>query len=81
MSCARVGADRHSLGTSVTLGGTAAPGSPGLGSTAAVLASAHAGSGFGTSALGASLTLAIPAAATAGDYTGSLTVTAVTALP
>jgi ABC-type phosphate transport system substrate-binding protein len=70
-----------SLGTGVTLGGTVAPGSPGLGTTAAVLASAHAGSGFGTSVLGANLTLAIPALARAGDYAGSLTVTAVTALP
>jgi hypothetical protein len=40
-----------SLGAGVTLGGTATPASPGLGSTAAVLASAHAGSGTGTSAL------------------------------
>ena len=70
-----------SLGTGVTLGGTVAPGSPGLGTTAAVLASAHAGSGSGTSALGANLTLAIPAAAAAGSYTSSLTVTAVTSLP
>ena len=70
-----------SLGTGVTLGGTVTPGPLGLGSTAAVLGSAHAGSGFGTSVLSANLTLAIPAAATAGDYTGSLTVTAVTALP
>jgi len=69
------------LGTGVTLGGTVAPASPGLGTTAAVLAQAHAGSGFGTSSLGANLTLAIPAAATAGDYTSSLTVTAVTSLP
>lgn len=70
-----------SLGTGVTLGGTVAPGSPGLGTTPAVLASAHAGSGFGTSVLGANLTVAIPALARAGDYAGSLTVTAVTALP
>jgi hypothetical protein len=31
--------------------------------------------------LGANLTLAIPALATAGPYTGTLTLTAVTALP
>jgi hypothetical protein len=69
-----------SLGTGVTLGGTVTPAAPGLGTTAAVLAQAHAGSGFGTSGLGANLTLAIPAAAPAGSYTSSLTVTAVTTL-
>jgi hypothetical protein len=57
-----------------------APGSPGLGTTAAVLASATAPLGFGTSVLGANLTLVIPALAFAGPYTGTLTVTAVTAL-
>jgi hypothetical protein len=70
-----------SLGTGAALGGTVAPGSPGLGTTAAVLALAHAGNGLGTSALGANLTLAIPATALAGPYASSLTVTAVTALP
>jgi hypothetical protein len=60
---------------------TVAPAAPGLGTTAAVLASAHAGSGFGTSTLGANLTLAIPVEAAAGDYTGSLIVDAVTTLP
>jgi hypothetical protein len=70
-----------SLGTGVTLGPAVAPAAPGLGSTAAVLASAHAGSGFGTSTLGANLALAIPATAAEGGYTGSLTVSAVTALP
>jgi ABC-type phosphate transport system substrate-binding protein len=70
-----------SLGTGVTLGGTVAPAAPGLGATAAVLASAPAGTGAGTSKLGADLTLAIPSEAVAGDYTGALTVTAVTALP
>jgi hypothetical protein len=58
-----------------------APVAPGLGTTAAVLALAHAGSGFGTSTLGADLTLAIPVTARAGDYAGALTVSAVTALP
>jgi len=57
------------------------PGAPGLGTTTAVLALAHAGSGFGISTLIANLTLAIPAEAAAGTYTGSLSVSAVTALP
>jgi len=70
-----------SLATGATLGGTVTPVAPGLGTTAATLASAHAGFGFGTSALGANLTLAIPAATEAGAYTSSLTVTAVTTLP
>jgi len=70
-----------SLATGVTLGGTVTPGSPGLGSTAAVLAQAFAGGGVGTSALGANLTLAIPATAAAGPYASTLTVTAVTSLP
>ena len=52
-----------------------------LGSTAGTLTSAHAGNGVGTSVLGADLTLAIPAGTQAGDYTSSLTVTAVTSLP
>jgi len=69
------------LGTGVILGGTVTPAGPGLGSTAAVLASAQAGAGFGTSTLGAGLTLVIPATAPAGDYASSLTVTAVTSLP
>jgi hypothetical protein len=70
-----------SLSAGAVLGGTVDPGSPGLGTTAAVLASAHAGNGVGTCVLGANLTLAIPVMAVAGDYTSSLTVTAVTALP
>lgn len=70
-----------SLGTGVTLGGTVNPVTPGLGTTAAVLAQAHSGSGFGTSALGAALTLDIPTTAPAGPYTSSLTLTAVTSLP
>lgn len=57
------------------------PAAPGLGTTPAVLAAAPAGGGYGTSTLGANLTLAIPAPAAAGAYTGSLTVDAVTALP
>jgi hypothetical protein len=70
-----------SLATGATLGATVTPAAPGLGTTAATLASAHAGNGFGTSALGANLTLAIPPAAPPGAYTSSLTVTAVTSLP
>ncbi|HLK02122.1 MAG TPA: Ig-like domain-containing protein [Streptosporangiaceae bacterium] len=69
------------LGTGATLGATVAPASPGLGTTAAVLAQAHAGNGFGTSTLGANLTLAIPPTAAAGAYASTLTLTAVTSLP
>lgn len=69
------------LATGATLGGTVAPAAPGLGTTAAVLAQAHAGNGNGTSTLGANLTLAIPAAAKAGGYAATLTLTAVTSLP
>jgi len=73
-----------SLATGATLGGTVTPAAPGLGTTAAVLAQAHAatpGSGSGTSVLGANLTLLIPAGTFAGPYAGVMTVTAVTALP
>ena len=74
-----------SLAPGVTLGGTVAPASPGLGSTPGLLALAHAGSGngYGTSTLGANLTLAIPPVpeSAAGSYASSLTVTAVTSLP
>jgi hypothetical protein len=70
-----------SIAPGATLGGTVVPGDPGLGSTAATLASAHAGSGVGVSVLSATLALAIPVAARPGDYAGSLTVTAVTSLP
>jgi ABC-type phosphate transport system substrate-binding protein len=75
-----------SLGTGATLGGPVAPAAgaagpvapaaPGLGTTAAVLAQAHAGTGLESSALGANLTLAIPGAALAGPYASSLTLTA-----
>jgi hypothetical protein len=70
-----------SLAAGATISGPVAPGSPGLGSTPAVLAEALAGGGFGTSVLGANLTLAIPATAAAGPYASTLTLTAVTALP
>ena len=69
------------LATGATLGGTIAPAGPGLGTTAATLASAPAGSGTGTSTLGADLTLAIPATATPGPYTSGLTISAVTSAP
>jgi len=59
-----------------TLGGTVGV-PPGIGSTAAVLASAAVGHGFGTSNLGATLNLIIPASAAAGPYTSTLTVTAI----
>ena len=68
-----------SLGTGVTLGPTVTPASPGLGTTAGVLAQAAAPNGTGTSVLGANLTLAIPASAAAGPYGGTMTITAVTA--
>jgi|HubBroStandDraft_1064217.scaffolds.fasta_scaffold87498_2 Bacterial Ig-like domain (group 3) len=70
-----------SIATGATLGGTVTPASPGLGTTAAVLASAAPGGGAGTSALGANLTLDIPASALAGPYGATLTVTAVTTGP
>jgi hypothetical protein len=68
-----------SLGTGVTLGPTVAPASPGLGTTAGVLAQAHAPNGTGTSVLGAALLLDIPSSAPAGPYAGTLTITAITA--
>ena len=57
------------------------PAGPGLDTTPGVLASAPAGQGFGTSALGAELTLDIPAATPAGPYSSSLSITAITAVP
>jgi hypothetical protein len=70
-----------SLATGATLGTTVTPANPGLGTTAAVLASAVPGGGVGTSGLGANLTLDIPATAAAGPYAGSMTITAVTTGP
>jgi ABC-type phosphate transport system substrate-binding protein len=65
-----------------TLGPAVAPGSsPGLGDTAQVLASATPGNGFGTSTLGANLTLDIPETAPPGTYTSTLTITYVEAGP
>jgi hypothetical protein len=64
------------LASGVVLGGTVAPGAPGLGTVPATLASANAGTGFGTSTLGANLTLAIPPGTPSGAYDGVLTLTA-----
>jgi hypothetical protein len=71
------------LAPAVTLGPTVAPVTPGLGTTAATLASVHAGlgNGYGTSTLGANLTLDIPATVPAGPYTSGLTISAVTSNP
>ncbi|HUN34051.1 MAG TPA: Ig-like domain-containing protein [Trebonia sp.] len=69
-------ADNAALGSAVTAGSK-----PGLGDTAETLASAAAGDGFGTTTLGANLTLDIPASAPAAAYTGALTVTAATSAP
>lgn len=70
------------LAPAVSLGALVSPVTPGLGS-AATLASVHAGlgNGFGTSTLGADLTLTIPATAPAGPYTSGLTISAVTSNP
>jgi hypothetical protein len=63
------------------LGPTVTPGSPGLGTTAAVWASAAAGKGSGTSTLGANLTLNIPSGSPAGAYSSALSVSYTTAAP
>jgi Bacterial Ig-like domain (group 3) len=70
------------LAQGVTLGATVAPAAPGLG-TAATLASVHAGigNGYGTSTLGANLSLVIPPTVPAGPYTSGLTISAVTSNP
>jgi hypothetical protein len=67
----------------VTLGPVVPPNGPGLGTAAAVLASVHAGTGngFGTTTLGANLTLAIPSGQAAGPYTSGLTITAASTNP
>ena len=69
------------LGDDVSLGPAVGPVGPGLGTTPAILASAPGGHGYGTSTLGANLTLAIPGPAPAGPYTAGLTITAVTSNP
>jgi trimeric autotransporter adhesin len=71
----------ETLQDGASLGGHVAPVSPGLGSTAATLALAPPGCGVGTNVLSAGLTLAIPAAAAAGPYLGSMTITFMTAGP
>ncbi len=70
-----------SLAGGATLGGAVAPVSPGLGTTAATLALAPPGCGFGTNVLSADVTLAIPATAPAGPYSSTMTITAVTTGP
>jgi hypothetical protein len=64
-----------------TLGHTVAPVSPGLGTTAAALASAAANCGFGTNVMSANLTLDIPLLAAAGPYVSTMTITAVVTGP
>jgi hypothetical protein len=67
------------LAPGATLGAVVAPGSPGLGSTAAVLAEAPSGygNGFGTTTLDPTLTLAIAPTDRAGPYNGTLTISAI----
>jgi hypothetical protein len=57
------------------------PAAPGLGATAAILASAAPGHGVGTYLLRALLNLAIPPTAAAGRYDSTLTLTVATAGP
>ena len=70
-----------SLASGVMPGGAVQAAAPGLGSAPATLASASAGAGFGTSTLGAHLSLVIPPTAVPGPYTSVLTLTAVTSAP
>ena len=67
----------------VTLGGQVNPANPGLCANPAVLASAPSGlgNGYGTIALGADLTLAIPTGQAAGPYAGGLVITAADSNP
>ena len=71
------------LRVTASLGDPVTAAAPGLGTTPATLASVHAGlgNGFGTSTLGANLSLVIPPTAPAGPYTSGLTVSAVTSNP
>jgi hypothetical protein len=71
------------LATGVTVGSAVTPAAPGLGTTAATLASVHAGNGngFGETDLGANLALVIPATVPAGPYASGLTISAVTSNP
>jgi hypothetical protein len=70
-----------SLEDGATLGGTVAPVSPGLATTAATLASAPQNCGFGTNVMSANLTLDIPALAVAGPYSSVMTITAIVTGP
>ena len=72
-------ASADTLPHGVTLGSPVSPASPGLGSNPAVLAAAPpgVGNGYGTTTLGANLTLLIPASQATGSYTAGLTITAV----
>jgi hypothetical protein len=81
------------LGWTPTFTGTLPPGvsigfpvnaaNPGLGDVASVLASVPAGlgNGYGTTTLGADLTLAIPPVQAAGPYNGAIFITAMTSSP
>ncbi len=69
------------LAAGTTLGAVVAPRNPGLGSTAAVLAVAPPGNGFGATSLDPALTLAIPPTAPPGPYNGSLTISAIAGSP
>jgi hypothetical protein len=73
--------DDTALASGAVLGPVVTPSAPGLDTTAAVLASATAGTGFGTSTVGANLTLTIPPTAPSGAYSSTLTLTANPASP
>lgn len=82
---AATGSNAFTAGQEV-LGGTVTPASPGLGTTAAVLAFANPG--FGSDPSGATswivtaqLNLVIPASTSAGSYSGDLTITYLTSGP
>ena len=74
-------ADLVAFRRGVIPGPPVAPADPGLGTTAAVLASAEEGTGYGTWVLSASVVLDIPPTTVGGPYGGSLTITAVEAGP
>jgi hypothetical protein len=69
------------FGRGATPGPPVAPADPGLGTTAAILAFANEGLGFGAYVLSALVVLDIPPAAADGPYGGTLTITAVEAAP
>jgi hypothetical protein len=76
--CITIGVNFGPTATTTLMSASPSPATAGQPVT---LAYADAGSGYGTSTLGADLTLAVPAATAAGPYSGSLTVTAITAYP